>query len=119
MPGNPNEDFTYQYTLHDKEDSQTYCISTLAAQNSTKDIVLVSGASKSFKIWKLCEDNSKKYRIKMLKMSQKVHLNTEVLSSDAESDNDEQGVNERHLPSENQETDQHNVSTSKKYCTIQ
>ena len=70
----------------------------MVAHKTTKDLVLVSGASKSFKVWKLGEDISKKKQIEILEMCKKVQINGDIFSSDeSESEND---VNENNEPDE-------------------
>ena len=108
-----NDSIQYQYSLQDKDDSQTYCISTLIAQrlDADKNTILVSGTRNSLKIWNICEDTSKKNLIKHLKMCQTINLNTEAKSSDSESEIED---NEEDIKDEAAET-----TPPKKSCLIQ
>ena len=63
----------------------------------------------------MSEDNSKKHKVKVSKMCQKVSLNTEILSTDAESDEEteDNGINTE------QETSLETKNDSKKNCLLQ
>jgi WD40 repeat protein len=119
-----SQSFEYQYSLQDnegKDETQTYCFSTLAAKKlSSHETVIVSGSRRSFKIWAISEDNSKAHPAKIMKMSQNASLTSNIDRSDNEEEETDESDDENEEEEvEEEEEEKEDSSPKKSNCLIQ